>query len=179
MDKWDQESEILERLNQSSSVRGFLLQTNELLEESVASLIQRLLRKDDYAVKYAVTPLLSSQGPLGEMTVRLKLIYGLGIISQATYQDIERLIALRNFLNNEAIEYHFTDERIILEIKALNSLSDISREQLKMSLPEDLDPASKQMQIDRQSRVIRSILTLAITEICKTLAKDNVLLKQS
>ncbi|CAG8999495.1 MAG: Mannitol operon repressor [Candidatus Celerinatantimonas neptuna] len=176
MDKWDQESEILERLNQSHSIRGFLIQTNELLEESVANLIQRLLRKDDYAIKYAVNPLLSSQGPLGEMDVRLKLIYGLGIISQETYQDIENLMALRDFLNNEAQEYDFTDQKIISEIKSLHILSDISRSQLNFPVYSERDPASQSMQRDRQSKVVRSILTLAITEICKELAKDNALL---
>ncbi len=35
-----------------------------------------VFRKDDYAVKYAVEPLLDGDGPLGDLSVRLKLIYG-------------------------------------------------------------------------------------------------------
>ncbi|WP_266099307.1 MltR family transcriptional regulator, partial [Klebsiella michiganensis] len=45
------------------------------------------------AVKYAVEPLLDGDGPLGDLSVRLKLIYGLGVISRAEYEDAE-LIAL-------------------------------------------------------------------------------------
>ncbi|MFM2485890.1 MltR family transcriptional regulator [Celerinatantimonas yamalensis] len=179
MSTWVDESDILEQLNQCNSIRGFLLQTHQLLERAVAHLIQRVLRKDDYAVKYAVGPLLSSEGPLGEMSVRLKLIYGLGIISQAVYQDIERLISLRNFLNNEAQEYQFTDGVIIKHIQQLHALSDISRSQLEMITHGhiQLDPTSLAISQERQGRVVRSIMTLAIAELCDLLNQDNSLLQ--
>ncbi|MBF4190326.1 hypothetical protein ISX56_34390, partial [Serratia ureilytica] len=49
-------------------------------DEAINVLVVQVFRKDDYAVKYAVEPLLSGSGPLGELSVRLKLMYGLGVI---------------------------------------------------------------------------------------------------
>ena len=68
------ENRILERLNKKKSVRGFLLTVIELLSEAVDILVLQVFRKDDYAVKYAVEPLLAGTGPLAELPVRLKLI---------------------------------------------------------------------------------------------------------
>ncbi|WP_258563718.1 MltR family transcriptional regulator, partial [Shigella sonnei] len=73
------ENRVLESLNASKTVRNFMLMAVELLAEAVSLLMLQAFRKDDYAVKYAVEPLLSGSGPLGELSVRLKLIYGLGM----------------------------------------------------------------------------------------------------
>ena len=83
------ENRVLERLNAGRSVRSFLFAAVELLAEAVNVLVLQVFRKDDYAVKYAVEPLLLGDGPLGELSVRLKLIYGLGVISRHEYEDCE------------------------------------------------------------------------------------------
>ena len=77
------ENRVLERLNAGKTVRSFLIATVELLTEAVNILVLQVFRKDDYAVKYAVEPLLDGDGPLGDLSVRLKLIYGLGVMSIA------------------------------------------------------------------------------------------------
>ena len=52
------ENRVLERLNAGRSVRSFLVAAAELLAEAVHLLVLQVFRKDDYAVKYAVEPLL-------------------------------------------------------------------------------------------------------------------------
>ena len=76
------ENRVLEKLNAGKTVRSFLMTAVELLAEALDILVVQVFRKDDYAVKYAVEPLLTGNGPLGDLTVRLKLIYALGVISR-------------------------------------------------------------------------------------------------
>ena len=64
-------------------------------------------------MKYAVEPLLDGDGPLGDLSVRLKLIYGLGVINRQEYEDAELLMALREELNHDGNEYAFTDDEIL------------------------------------------------------------------
>ena len=59
------ENRVLERLNAGKTVRSFLITAVELLTEAVNLLVLQVFRKDDYAVKYAVEPLLDGDGPLG------------------------------------------------------------------------------------------------------------------
>ena len=83
------ENRVLERLKAGKTVRSFLISAVELLTEAVNILVLQVFRKDDYAVKYAVEPLLDGDGPLGDLSVRMKLIYGLGVISRHEYEDAE------------------------------------------------------------------------------------------
>jgi mannitol operon repressor len=64
-----------------------LIAAVELLTGRSTILVLQVFRKDDYAVKYAVEPLLDGSGPLGDLSLRLKLIYGLGVISRHEYED--------------------------------------------------------------------------------------------
>ncbi len=107
------ENRVLERLNAGKTVRSFLITAVDLLTDAVNILVLQVFRKDDYAVKYAVEPLLDGDGPLGDLSVRLKLIYGLGVISRHEYEDAELLMALREELNHDGNEYAFTDDEIL------------------------------------------------------------------
>lgn len=82
------ESDILERLNQTHTVRGFFITTVDVLTEAIDALMQRIFRKDNFAVKSVVEPLLHDTGPLGDLTVRLKLLFGLGVIPDEVFHDI-------------------------------------------------------------------------------------------
>jgi len=64
------ENRVLEKLNAGKSVRSFLMTAVELLAEALDILVIQVFRKDDYAVKYAVEPLLTGNGPLGDLSVR-------------------------------------------------------------------------------------------------------------
>lgn len=99
------ENRVLERLNAGKTVRSFLIAAVELLTEAVNIPVLQVFRKDDYAVKYAVEPLLDGDGPLGDLSVRLKLIYGLGVLNRREYEDAELLMALREELNHDGNEY--------------------------------------------------------------------------
>jgi mannitol operon repressor len=141
------ENRVLERLNAGKTVRSFLIAAVELLTEAVNILVMQVFRKDDYAVKYAVEPLLDGNGPLGDLSVRLKLIYGLGVISRPEYEDAELLMALREELNHDGNEYTFTDDEILGPFGELHCVT---------ALPpapqfDDSDAELLAMQIQRQS----------------------------
>ena len=56
-----QEDEVLERLNEQDGPRGFFLEVVTILEEAVDSLMRRAFRQEEYAVKYAIEPLLNQR----------------------------------------------------------------------------------------------------------------------
>ncbi len=153
------ENRVLERLNAGKTVRSFLIAAVELLTEAVNILVLQVFRKDDYAVKYAVEPLLEGDGPLGDLSVRLKLIYGLGVISRHEYEDAELLMALREELNHDGNEYGFTDDEILGPFGELHCVS---------ALPpvpqfDTSDADLYAMQRQRYQQVVRSTMVLSLT----------------
>ena len=152
---------VLERLNAGRSVRSFLIAAVELLTEAVNLLVLQVFRKDDYAVKYAVEPLLLGNGPLGELSVRLKLIYGLGVINRHEYEDCELLLALREELNHDTFEYRFTDDEILGPFGELHCVAawppqpDFTRD----------DDELRAMQQQRYLQMVRSTMVLSLTEL--------------
>ncbi|MDW6004965.1 MltR family transcriptional regulator [Vibrio mangrovi] len=164
------EADIIEQLNVAPSVRGFFIAAVDIFEQSVDSLVQRIFRSDYLAVKAVINPLLESSGPLGNLSVRIKLLFGLGVIPDAVYHDIETIIRLRNQLNKDGTEYHFTDPKILDAIKKISALSQMGILQLTPPMiDEEADVAFYQLQLNRQQQVIKSSLSLAIVDICNTL----------
>lgn len=154
------ENRVLERLNAGKSVRSLLIAAVGLLSEAVNNLVMQVFRKDDYAVKYAVEPLLDGNGPLGELSVRLKLIYGLGVITRAEYEDCELLMALREELNHDGSDYAFTDDEILGPFGELYCVSALP------PVPELVDdPELAAMQRQRYQQVVRSTMVLSLTEL--------------
>jgi mannitol operon repressor len=176
MKQYDHETEIIEKLASTKTLRSFLITAVEFFSQAVDRLIQGVFRKDDYAVRYAVEPLLGRSGPLSKLPVRLKLLYGLGIMPQNIYQDIERLIELRDLLNHSENEFSFVDPLIIESIKQLHTLSNMAGIQLDITEPDDnTDMALYHMRVARQGQVVRSALSLAVASICKTFEQSNPL----
>ncbi|GAA3538693.1 MltR family transcriptional regulator [Zobellella aerophila] len=172
-----QEAEIFEHLNRAPSARGFIIAMVDVFDNMLDQLIQKVFRKDDYAVKFAVEPLLGSMGPLADLNVRLKLIYGLGVIAQPLYQDIEQLIKLRDFLNRQGNEYRMIDPEITESLKSLHMVANMEVQPFAMPAPvADLDPSLYQMQLVRQEQVIRSALILAVADACNEMMRSNPLL---
>lgn len=169
------ETEILERLNDAPSVRGFFIQTVEVFSEAIDALMQRIFRKDNFAVQSVVGPLLQDTGPLGNLSVRLKLLYGLGVIPDDVYHDIEQVIKLRNQLNSDGAEYSFTDPNIVTAIQGLNLVQKMGMVQISpLEEPQDdVDLAFYNLHLQRQQQIIKSGLSLAIIEICNTLNRDS------
>jgi len=155
------ENRVLERLNAGRSVRSFLIATLDLLAEAVNLLVLQVFRKDDYAVKYAVEPLLLGDGPLGELSVRLKLVYGLGILSRHEYEDCELLLALREELNHDSTEYRFTDDEILGPFRELHC---VLAWPPRPDFTQD-DEALRSMQQQRYLQMVRSTMVLSLTEL--------------
>ena len=169
------ENRVLERLNAGKTVRSFLIATVELLTEAVNILVLQVFRKDDYAVKYAVEPLLEGSGPLGDLSVRLKLIYGLGVISRAEYEDAELLMALREELNHDGNEYAFTDDEIIGPFGELHCVA---------ALPptpqfDDSDAELLAMQKLRYQQMVRSTMVLSLTELISRISLKKAFQKST
>jgi mannitol operon repressor len=108
-------------------------------------------------VKYAVEPLLDGSGPLGDLSLRLKLIYGLGVISRHEY-DAELLMALRE-LNHDGSEYAFTDDEILGPLGELHCVSALP----PAPLFDDSDADLLAMQKQRYQQVVRSTMVLSLT----------------
>ncbi|MDW2167206.1 MltR family transcriptional regulator, partial [Vibrio sp. 2099] len=130
--------------------------------------------KDNFAVQSVVGPLLQDSGPLGDLSVRLKLLFGLGVLPDDIYHDIEDIIKLKNQLNSDASDYEFTDPNILEPIKKLHLVKKMGMVQLEVNEPDDdIDLEFYQLQLQRQQQIIKSGLSLAIVEICNELGKDS------
>ncbi|MDU5716022.1 MAG: mannitol operon repressor MtlR [Citrobacter freundii] len=141
------ENRVLERLNAGKTVRSFLITAVELLTEAVNILVLQVFRKDDYAVKY--------------LSVRLKLIYGLGVLSRPEYEDAELLMALREELNHDGNEYAFTDDEILGPFGELHCVT-------ALPPPPQFDTSDSglhAMQIQRYQQMVRSTMVLSLTEL--------------
>ncbi|MGB5445022.1 MAG: MltR family transcriptional regulator [Psychromonas sp.] len=169
--------DVVDTLSEAESAYDFFTASFDLFEDAVDVLIQNVFRKDDYAVKYAVEPLLSRDGPLAHLAIRIKLLYGLGLLSQKSYQDIETFIELKDFVKsdeNESIE--FTATLIVERLKSINAMAGIVPPNLYDPQPDDESSHYiVQMKLEQNKRVIKSSLILAITEIIKELHRDTPL----
>ncbi len=168
------ETSIIERLNAAPSVRGFFIAAAGIFEDAIDVLTQRIFRSDYLAVKSVVNPLLDSSGPLGDLSVRLKLLYGLGVIPDKTYNDIDILLKIKNFLNNDGYDYEFTDQVILEKVKKLAAMKSVGAMPFDLSQPNsDMDPELHQLHMCRIQAVVRSSLSLAIVDICNELNIDS------
>ncbi len=168
------EADILESLNAAPSVRGFFITAVDVFSEAIDALVQRIFRKDDFAVKSVVGPLLEDSGPLGDLSVRLKLLFGLGVLPNELFEDINDVIKLRNELNNDMEEYSFTDPFILNAIKNLHLVNKMGMVRLDIQEPDDdVDVMFYQLQLKRQQQMIASGLSLAIVEICNELNRES------
>ncbi|EJS89160.1 mannitol repressor protein, partial [Pasteurella multocida subsp. multocida str. Anand1_cattle] len=59
---------IYEKLNEATSIRGFITASVAIFDEAVDQLINRVFRKTDFAVKSVVDSLLSNSGPLCDLS---------------------------------------------------------------------------------------------------------------
>lgn len=167
-----QEDELFERLAPADNPRGFFLEVVAVIEEGADHLLRSAFRQEEFAVKYAIEPLLNRQGPLSELTVRLKLMLALGMFSLETYQDLELCIKLRDWLSDDIRNYRFSDEALFTRLKRLHCLQSLGIPE-RPTLAADDDKLLYQMQLDRQDQVIRSALLLSIATIVQELGKES------
>ncbi|BBI92596.1 putative DNA-binding repressor [Serratia symbiotica str. Tucson] len=167
------ENRVLERLNAGRSVKSFLIAAVDLLAEAINILMIQVFRKDDYAVKYAVEPLLLGDGPLGELSVRLKLIYGLGMINRNEYGDCELLLALREELNHDSSEYRFIDDEIPGPFGELHCVTPLPPTPHFSHDDEEL----RTMQRQRYQQIVRSTMVLSLTALIAHISQKQAFKK--
>ena len=159
------ENQILEKLTHKSGIHLFVKEVIVLITQAVDQLILKVFRKDDYAVKYAVEPLLTGDGPLGELPVRLKLLFALGAISRDIYEDIELFLALNDSLSQKNEGLSFADDEIIGSIKMLHCLEPLP-ELMRFDQPEDIiDNQFIKLQKDRYQQMVKSSLILSVSAL--------------
>ena len=138
-------------------------------------MIQNVFRKDDYAVKYAVEPLLSNDGPLANLAVRIKLLYGLGLLSQRAYQDIETFIELKKFVKSQQEPIEFISPRLLDKINSISAMAKIMPPNLYSGDTEESSHFIVKMKLEQNKKIIKSSLILVITAIIQELHKDTPL----
>lgn len=165
---------IYEKLNEASSVRGFIIASVAIFDEAIDGLINRVFRKTDFAVKSVVDSLFETSGPLSDLSIRLKVLLGLGVFEQPIFEDISHFITLKEQLNNDEKEYDFVDDIIISFAQNLNFVEDKSL----LDFPAEQSPSDSllfQMKQQQKKKLLRSCLTLAITDICDKLQIESPL----
>jgi len=167
--------DIVETLSEAQTAYDFFTASFDLFEDAVDILIQNVFRKDDYAVKYAVEPLLSNDGPLANLSIRIKLLYGLGLLSQDSYQDIEKFIKLKEFVQSEGESIEFLSPLLFERLNAISAVTKILPPNLGNNKLEESSHFIVQMKLEQNRQVIKSSLILAITEIIKELHRDTPL----
>ncbi|OOF52667.1 MltR family transcriptional regulator [Rodentibacter trehalosifermentans] len=163
---------IYEKLNEAKSVRGFIIVSVATFDEQVGALIHRVFHKADFAVKSVVDSLFETSGPLSDLSVRLKILLGLGVIEQNIFEDISHYIAFKEQLNNDEKEYDFADEMMIEFTRNLYSVKD----KTLLDFAEDSSPPDSllfQMKQQQKKRLLRSCLTLSVTDICEKLQIES------
>jgi len=167
--------DIVETLSEAETAYDFFTASFDLFEDAVDILIQNVFRKDDYAVKYAVEPLLSNDGPLANLPIRIKLLYGLGLLSQDSYQDIEKFIELKEFVQSEGESIEFLSHLLLERLNAISAVAKILPPNLGNNQLEESSHFIVKMKLEQNRQVIKSSLILAITEIIKELHRDTPL----
>ncbi|GDY26313.1 MltR family transcriptional regulator [Agarivorans sp. Toyoura001] len=171
------EAELLEAIAEASSASECLMAAYDALDDTVDTLLKSIFNKDDYAVKFAVDPLLKNDGPLGDIMLRAKLILGLGVISQEIYEDIEIFVTLREWTKIQDEKVSFTEIDILFELNKVHAIQRI------MPIEEDLARLNKlsgpmyDMHLARHNQKVRSTIVLAITDMVAYLCRDNVLMQ--
>ncbi len=165
---------IFDKLNDISTVRGLIIASVSIFEEAVDSLINRVFRKRDFVVGSVVESLFETSGPLAALNIRLKVLYGLGVIDDATFEDINHFLELKEKLNNSEKELLFFDPFIIEFLQDLQNFQDKSLLHIEPDLG-DPDSLLSQMKAKRQEQQIHSSLILIVSNIFNQLQIESPL----
>ncbi len=169
------ETELLEALSEAEGAGEILMAAFDALDDTVDALLQNIFHKDDYSVKFVVEPLLTSSGPLGDITVRTKLLLGLGVLSKEVYDDIEIFVTLKEFAKLEGEKINFMDVNVIFELNKVNAIQKIMAIDYDPSLVEGMSGPMLEMFQGRHNQKVQSTIVLAITDIVNELCRDNAL----
>ncbi|QIW16909.1 mannitol repressor protein [Pasteurellaceae bacterium RH1A] len=165
-----------EKLEETTTLRGFIIASVAMFEGSVDELINRVFRKTDFAIKSVVDSLFESAGPLADLSIRLKVLLGLGVISHDVFYDISAFITLKQQLNNDEQEHSLSSELVQPFIEELRVVKDRSLFDLMPRLPlANQDSVVYQMKLARYEKAVRACLLLAIMDLQEALQIESPL----
>ncbi|MCG9632739.1 MULTISPECIES: MltR family transcriptional regulator [Vibrio] len=167
------EAELLEVISTAEDASAVFLAAYHALDDTIGVLMQSIFYKDDYAVKYVVDPLLKNQGPLGDVMIRSKLLYGLGVINREIYEDIERFVTLKEWADTPQSSIYFTDPDVIEELQRVHVVQSVMPidydQQAANSLPQEM----LTMFIERHNQKVQSSIVLAIAELVRQICHSD------
>ena len=167
------EAELLEVISTAEDPSAVFLAAYHALDDTIGVLMQSIFYKDDYAVKYVVDPLLKNQGPLGDVMIRSKLLYGLGVINREIYEDIERFVTLKEWADTPQSSIYFTDPDVIEELQRVHVVQSVMPidydQQAANSLPQEM----LTMFIERHNQKVQSSIVLAIAELVRQICHSD------
>lgn len=169
------ESELLEELAAATNAAECLLCAYDVIEDMLDALLKSIFHKDDYAVKFVVDPLLTNDGPLGEILVRIKLLLGLGVISKEVYDDIEIFVTLKEWVKVQEGKVDFWDQDVVFELNKINAVKKTMPIDYSPELIDSLSDDMKYMFFERHFQKVRSTIVLAVNDIHQQLSRDNAL----
>lgn len=167
------EAELLEVISTAEDASAVFLAAYHALDDTIGVLMQSIFYKDDYAVKYVVDPLLKNQGPLRDVMIRSKLLYGLGVINREIYEDIERFVTLKEWADTPQSSIYFTDPDVIEELQRVHVVQSVMPidydQQAANSLPQEM----LTMFIERHNQKVQSSIVLAIAELVRQICHSD------
>ncbi|MGL6258523.1 MltR family transcriptional regulator [Vibrio sp. WXL103] len=169
------ETELLEALAESNNAAECLLCAFDALEDMIDALLQNVFHKDDYSVKFVVEPLLTADGPLGDIMIRTKLLLGLGILSKGNYDDIEIFVTLKEWVKAQQGQVDFCDENILFELNRVQAIKQSMPIEFSTAALNDLSDELQQMYLMRHFQKVRSTIVLVVTGLIQGLSQDNPL----
>ncbi|WP_241033794.1 MltR family transcriptional regulator [Vibrio maerlii] len=164
------ENELLEVISQADNASSVINAAYHALDDAVGALTQRLFAHNDCAIQFVVDPLMSNDGPLGDMIVRSKLLLGLGMIPKENYEDIECFVRLKDWLEkqeNKVID--FTQPVLLTELRTVQAIKRCMPIEYDPSMISGLSDSMLKMFIERHNQKVKSTIVIAITDIVSQL----------
>ena len=112
MDRKAREEQIRDELAAESD-RGCTLVAASALNVFLEEFIKVALIPDPHAIKHAINPLFEQMGPLATFSAKIKLAYGLGLITKTDFTDLEKIRRIRNIASHEHSAMTFETQSIL------------------------------------------------------------------
>ncbi len=163
------ESELLEVISQADSPSTVLSAAYHALDDAVGAVMQLMLSRSGQSVQYIVDPLMTTQGPLGEIKVRAALLLGLGVMNREVYADLEVFLRLKEYSDSSEKQTSFTDLYVLTELRSVEAIKRTMPIEYDPSMISGLSDSMMTMFIERHNQKVRSTIVLAITELVEQL----------
>lgn len=161
------EDTLLEQLNEKNDILLLLECAINLISIEINHLMLSSFRKEKHATKFVIPALIGRDGPLNNLSVKLKLLYALGNISKEEYEDIELLLAMNNELDKTK-HYQYTDDEILGPLSLLHDLilpPDFPLYNKNLSKSGIVNSMKSSIYHQRYQQIIRSALIIALTNL--------------